>query len=40
MQNTIEEKKIQPHQKKRDLASELLSGQGVSGKLSNQDLMV
>jgi len=39
MQNTIEEKIIQLHQKKRDLASELLSGQGVSGKLSNQDLM-
>lgn len=39
MQNTIEEKIIQLHQKKRNLASELLSGQGVSGKLSNDDLI-
>ena len=39
MQNTIEEKIIALHQQKRNLANELLSGQGVSGKLSNDDLM-
>ncbi|MFI4919282.1 MAG: hypothetical protein ACHP65_06980 [Legionellales bacterium] len=36
---TSEEKIINMHQKKRDLANELLSGQGVGGKLSNADLM-
>jgi len=39
MQNTIEQKILDLHQRKRNLASELLSGQGVSGKLSNHDLM-
>ncbi|BCA97306.1 hypothetical protein TUM19329_36670 (plasmid) [Legionella antarctica] len=39
MQNTIEEKIIALHQQKRNLANELLSEQGVSGKLSNDDLM-
>ena len=39
MQNTIEEKIISLHEHKRNLANELLSGQGVSGKLSNEDLM-
>ncbi len=39
MQNTIEEKIISLHENKRNLANELLSGQGVSGKLSNTDLM-
>lgn len=39
MRNTIEEKIIALHQHKRNLASELLSGQEVSGKLSNEDLM-
>ncbi|MDP3560047.1 MAG: DEAD/DEAH box helicase [Legionellaceae bacterium] len=39
MQNTIEEKIISLHEKKRNLAQDLLSGQGVSGKLSNDDLM-
>lgn len=39
MQNTIEEKIISLHAHKRNLANELLSGQGVSGKLSNEDLM-
>ncbi|MCX7117664.1 MAG: DEAD/DEAH box helicase [Legionellales bacterium] len=37
--NTIEEKIIALHEHKRNLANELLSGQGVSGKLSNADLM-
>ena len=39
MRNTIEEKIIALHENKRNLANELLSGQGVSGKLSNDDLM-
>ena len=39
MQNTIEEKIISLHEHKRNLANDLLSGQGVSGKLSNKDLM-
>ena len=39
MQNTIEEKIISLHEHKRNLANELLSGQGISGKLSNEDLM-
>lgn len=39
MQNTIEEKIINLHQQKRNLANDLLSGQGVSGKLSNNDLL-
>ncbi len=39
MQNTIEEKIISLHEHKRNLANELLSEQGVSGKLSNDDLM-
>lgn len=39
MQNTIEEKIINLHEHKRNLANELLSGQSVSGKLSNDDLM-
>lgn len=39
MQNTIEDKIISLHQHKRNLANELLSGQGISGKLSNDDLM-
>ena len=39
MRNTIEEKIIALHEHKRNLANELLSGQGVSGKLSNEDLM-
>ena len=39
MKNTIEQKILDLHQRKRNLASELLSGQGVSGKLSNDDLM-
>jgi len=39
MQNTIEEKIISLHEHKRNLANELLSGQSVSGKLSNDDLM-
>jgi superfamily II DNA or RNA helicase len=39
MQNTIEEKIIALHEQKRNLANDLLSGQGISGKLSNEDLM-
>ncbi len=39
MQNTIEEKMLHLHQRKRDLAHDLLSGQGISGKLSNEDLL-
>lgn len=39
MRNTIEEKIIALHEHKRNLANELLSGQSVSGKLSNEDLM-
>lgn len=39
MRNTIEEKIITLHEKKRNLANELLSGQHVSGKLSHDDLM-
>ena len=39
MQNTIEEKILNMHEHKRNLANELLSGQGISGKLSNEDLM-
>lgn len=39
MQNTIEEKIINLHEHKRNLANELLSGQSVTGKLSNDDLM-
>lgn len=39
MRNTIEEKIIALHEHKRNLANELLSGQGISGKLSNDDLM-
>lgn len=39
MKNTIEEKIISLHEHKRNLANELLSGQSVSGKLSNEDLM-
>lgn len=39
MRNTIEEKIIALHEQKRHLANELLSGQEMSGKLSNEDLM-
>ncbi len=39
MRNTIEEKIIRLHEHKRNLANELLSGHGISGKLSNDDLM-
>ena len=39
MQNTIEEKMIAMHKDKRDLATELLSGQGEVGKLSEVDLI-
>ncbi len=39
MRHTIEEKILALHEKKRNLANELLSGQNVSGKLSNDDLM-
>ena len=39
MRNTIEEKIIGLHEHKRNLANELLSGHGISGKLSNDDLM-
>ena len=39
MRNTIEEKIIALHEQKRNLANDLLSGQGVSGKLSNDDLL-
>lgn len=39
MQNTIEERILNLHQAKRNLANDLLSGQGISGKLSNEDLM-
>ena len=39
MKNTIEEKILNMHEHKRNLANELLSGQGISGKLSNEDLM-
>lgn len=39
MRNTIEEKIIALHEHKRNLANDLLSGQEVSGKLSNEDLM-
>lgn len=39
MKNTIEEKIINLHEHKRNLANELLSGQGTTGKLSNEDLM-
>ena len=39
MRNTIEEKILSLHEKKRNLANELLSGHGISGKLSNDDLM-
>lgn len=39
MQNTIEEKMIAMHKDKRDLATELLSGQAKVGKLSEADLI-
>lgn len=37
--NTIEEKIVQLHQEKRDLADSLLEGTDVSGKLSTQELI-
>ena len=39
MKNSIEEKIIHMHKDKRDLAGDLLSGQDVSGKLSEDDLI-
>ena len=39
MKNTIEEKIINLHKSKRDLANDLLSEQGIGGKLSEQDLL-
>lgn len=39
MKNTIEEKIIQLHQDKRNLASDLLSGSDMSGKMSEEDLV-
>jgi SNF2 family DNA or RNA helicase len=39
MKNTIEEKIIKLHQNKRDLASDLLSGGDMSGKMSEQELL-
>ena len=39
MRNTIEEKIITMHKKKRDLASGLLDGSGMSGKLSEEELI-
>lgn len=39
VQNTIEEKILSMHEHKRNLANELLNGQGITGKLSNEDLM-
>ena len=39
IQNTIEEKMLNMHKSKRDLASELLSGQNMTGKLSEKDLI-
>ena len=39
MKNTIEEKIINLHKDKRDLAGDLLSGQDVGGKLSEKDLL-
>ena len=39
MKNTIEEKIIHLHKDKRDLAGDLLSGQDVAGKLSEDDLI-
>jgi SNF2 family DNA or RNA helicase len=38
-ENTIEEKIIQLHERKRDLADSLLSGTGASAKLTADDLM-
>lgn len=39
MQNTMEEKIVQLHKEKRDLANDLLSGSDISGKMSEEDLM-
>ena len=39
MKNSIEEKIIHMHKDKRDLAGDLLSGQDVGGKLSEDDLL-
>ena len=39
MEGTIEEKIIQLHQNKRDLASDLLDGADISGKLSDEELV-
>lgn len=39
MKNTIEEKIIHLHKDKRDLAGDLLDGQNVGGKLSEEDLL-
>jgi SNF2 family DNA or RNA helicase len=39
MKNSIEEKIIHMHKDKRDLAGDLLSGQDVAGKLSEDDLI-
>lgn len=39
MKNSIEEKIIKLHHDKRDLASDLLSGGDMSGKISEQELI-
>jgi len=38
-QHTIEEKIVQLHQSKRDLASSLLDGSDISGKISADELL-
>ena len=38
-QNTIEEKIVKLHQDKRDLASSLLDGSDISGKISAEELL-
>lgn len=39
MQNTMEEKIVQLHKEKRDLANDLLSGSDIAGKISEEDLI-
>ena len=39
MKNSIEEKIIHMHKDKRDLAGDLLSGQDIGNKLSEDDLL-
>ena len=39
MKNSIEEKIIDLHQNKRDLANDLLSGNDISGRLTESELI-